>query len=392
MPERSDTRAARRRPIPDRLSWTPAVISLAELSGVTPERAGSRVINMAAVRAMVDEKRRAMSAAEWAKATDDGAMVARGLRALKTLPDPQAAMPAFRRKMAAVGVTESTIASIPRTWDPRLADVVIAAHGEMGKLPVPPNRGPRVRGMQAGAGFFGEPRRTEEDARLAPNPVPGAVTDPNPATIAVDDRMGDTGFDDGAAYLMGSVARAPQDAYGAFFRAREQHLARERGDTSPPIVNAGPPTDEPIDAEEMYKRLAFDPNGPHYYWEAAKNPLAGLIAGKIFLQVRDDMKKLVEQGVLTIESLHNREGDAFRHAYWSFLLARELGPKFAKRITDAYEASTVNPQDDELMDLFNNNAGIGLAMSSQNDSRSAREIVLDARRQGFLQGRPFRLK
>ena len=271
-PERSKTQAARQRRMPDRLSWAPAVISLAELSGVAPERSDTRAarlrrmpdrlsrapeapsrpaINMAAVRAVVDEKRRAMSPADWAKATDDGAMIARGLRALKTLPDPQAAMPAFRRKMAEVGVAESAIASIPRTWDPRLADVVIAAHGEMGKLPVPPSR------------------------------APGTFTDRIAAAISGDDRMGDTDFDDGAAYLIGSIARAPQDAYSAFFRAREQRLvdaARERGDTSPPIVDAGPPTDEPIDTEEMYKRLKFDPNGPHYAREAAKNPIAGAMS------------------------------------------------------------------------------------------------------------------
>ena len=135
-PERANTQVPRRRPIPDRLSWAPPVISLAELSGVMPERPGPPAINLAAVRDLVDEKRRAMSASEWAKATEDGAMVARGLRALKTLPAPQAAMPAFLRKMAEVGVTESTIASIPRNWDPRLVDVVIAAHGEMGNLTV----------------------------------------------------------------------------------------------------------------------------------------------------------------------------------------------------------------------------------------------------------------
>ena len=151
--ERSDTQVPRRRPIPDR-----------------PSQASVAAINIAAVRALVDEKRRAMSASEWAKATDDGAMVARGLRALKTLPDPQAAMPAFRRKMADVGVTEGTIASLPQTWDPRLADVVIAAHGEMGKLPAPPSR--RVRGGRAvpdGANdpWTGDARREFDDA--APN-------------------------------------------------------------------------------------------------------------------------------------------------------------------------------------------------------------------------------
>ena len=38
VPARSRARAARRRPIPDRLSRAPEVLSLAELSGVTPAR------------------------------------------------------------------------------------------------------------------------------------------------------------------------------------------------------------------------------------------------------------------------------------------------------------------------------------------------------------------
>ena len=180
-PERSDTRAARRRPIPVRLSWAPEVLSLAELSGVAPERSDTRAarrrpipdrpsrapaaaINMAAVRDLVDEKRRAMSPAEWAKATDDGAMIARGMRALKTLPDPQAAMPAFRRKLAVMGVAECAIANIPLTWDPRLADVLIAAHGEMRKLLGPPSREPQTRGTQYGAGHFGAPGQTQDSA------------------------------------------------------------------------------------------------------------------------------------------------------------------------------------------------------------------------------------
>ena len=351
-PERSDGLTARQRRMSHRYAPWPAVISLKELSGVAPERPSPPAIDMAAVRDLVDEKRRAMSATEWAKATDDGAMVARGLRALKTLPDPQAAMPAFRRKMAEMGVTEGTIASLPRTWDPRLADVVIAAHGEMGKLPTPPSRAPRVHGTQAGAGFFGAPRRTEEDARLAPSHAPGAFTDPIPATISSDDRMGDMGSDDGAAYLIGSVARAPQDAYGAFFRVREQHLARERGDISPPIVNAGPPTDEPIDADEMYKRLAFDPNGSHYAWEAAKNPIAGAMSYFSKEKSKARTEELVKDGTFSRESLHNGEADAFRHAYWSYLMAQELGPDFAKRITDAYEASCPSSKQMGLLSVF----------------------------------------
>ena len=142
-PEQAGAQVPRRRPVPDRLS-----------------RRGAPAFNMGAVSAVVEEKRRAMTGAEWAKATEDGSKVARGLRALKSMPDPQAAMPAFRRKLADVGVTESAIASIPRTWDPRLADALIAAHGEMAKLP---GREDASAGAD-GAGLLGAPRHTQDSA------------------------------------------------------------------------------------------------------------------------------------------------------------------------------------------------------------------------------------
>ena len=212
-PERSDTRAARRRPIPDR-----------------PSRAPAAAINIAAVRALVDEKRRAMSASEWAQATEDGAMVARGMRALKTLPDPQAAMPAFRRKMAEVGVTESAIASIPQIWDARLADVVIAAYGEMGKLPVPPSR------------------------------MPGAFTDTNSATITGDDRMGDTGFKDWA----GSRDRDPFDQLAGTYADEEEEaeiLRRERARQTPSDGSGFNEDSEPLIDIWSFRGIPYDESG-----------------------------------------------------------------------------------------------------------------------------------
>jgi hypothetical protein len=36
-------------------------------------------------------------------------------------------------------------------------------------------------------------------------------------------------------------------------------------------------------------------------------------------------------------SLHNGSGDAFRHCYWSALLARDIGPDAALEFTSAHE-------------------------------------------------------
>ena len=368
VPERSDTRAARRRPIPDRLSWTPAVISLAELSGVTPERAGPRVINMAAVRDLVDEKRQAMSANEWAKATEDGAMVARGLRALKTLPDPQAAMPAFRRKMAAVGVTESTIANLPRTWDPRLADVVIAAHGEMGKLPAPPSREPQTRGTQDSAPEVLSPTEMNRRAggeRVAPDRAENRRT--------------------GVGVLVGS---GDEDAY-SYFRRSGKGAANTTFESA---ADVGSSTDEPVDCDEMYGKLDFDPVGRGERIEALHTPVFAVKAG--FLRSESDraMVTEIDAGRLPAGPVRNNEADAFRHAYWSYRVAQEMGAEVAKRFGDGHEISAPNDDSERLKDLYNNHVGRQLALNPKNRGRPANEVILEALRNGLLRTKPFRVR
>ena len=103
-------------------------------------------------------------------------------------------------------------------------------------------------------------------------------------------------------------------------------------------------------------------------------------------------EELVKDGTFSQESLHNGEADAFRHAYWSYLMAQELGPDFAKRITDAYEGSTENPESEELMDLYNNHVARQLALDPKNRGRPADEVVLEALRSGLLQVREYNLK
>ncbi|HEU0043910.1 DUF6973 domain-containing protein [Sphingomonas sp.] len=58
--------------------------------------------------------------------------------------------------------------------------------------------------------------------------------------------------------------------------------------------------------------------------------------------------------------LHNGAGDAFRHCYWSALLARDIGPDNARSFTTAHEGYSDNPAGERAMDLHNNAQGIAI--------------------------------
>ena len=53
--------------------------------------------------------------------------------------------------------------------------------------------------------------------------------------------------------------------------------------------------------------------------------------------------------------------DALRHVSWSFLLTREFGADFAKKVTDAQETRPGNTADERAMDFHNNAVGRHLA-------------------------------
>lgn len=57
---------------------------------------------------------------------------------------------------------------------------------------------------------------------------------------------------------------------------------------------------------------------------------------------------------------HNNNADAFRHCFWSAILARELGYENALKFTTAHEAFPSNPAAEKSMDLFNNRIGLSI--------------------------------
>ena len=64
---------------------------------------------------------------------------------------------------------------------------------------------------------------------------------------------------------------------------------------------------------------------------------------------------------------HNDRSDAFRHCYWSALLARELGFQDALAFTSAHEAFPNNPAEEKRMDLHNNRVGLTIGRAKGTD-------------------------
>src|SRR5262249_50309449 len=64
----------------------------------------------------------------------------------------------------------------------------------------------------------------------------------------------------------------------------------------------------------------------------------------------------------TIKRFHNNgrndASDAFRHFFWSALLARDIGLLDAIVFTTAHESAPDNPPDEKDMDLHNNSVGL----------------------------------
>jgi len=104
-----------------------------------------------------------------------------------------------------------------------------------------------------------------------------------------------------------------------------------------------------------------------------KGKLTGLTpAEKVFLAthphliltIKEDADKASAEAYRRFRGpgLHNGNGDAFRHCFWSALLARDIGKPNAQAFTTAHEAYSDNPAGERAMDLHNNAAGIKIGV------------------------------
>lgn len=65
---------------------------------------------------------------------------------------------------------------------------------------------------------------------------------------------------------------------------------------------------------------------------------------------------------------HNDKSDAFRHCFWSALLARDIGYANALAFTNAHESSPTNDPTEKKMGLFNNGVGLNIGRVKGTDA------------------------
>ncbi|XP_002731150.1 uncharacterized protein LOC100370001 [Saccoglossus kowalevskii] len=137
----------------------------------------------------------------------------------------------------------------------------------------------------------------------------------------------------------------------------------------------------PSDLSETgaYSWLGFDPNGPGEWRVSLQNIF------KVFAirDMADDSKADAQREFPN--SLHNGQGDAFRHALWMYRVTKRYGSYTAKQFGDAHEVSSVNVLSERLMDLYNNKVGRCLGEISSNHSRRDVDVIKDAISLGHLQ-------
>jgi hypothetical protein len=103
----------------------------------------------------------------------------------------------------------------------------------------------------------------------------------------------------------------------------------------------------------------------------------------------DDAQDAAEKKYPTLPT-DNNERDAFRHALWSYKMAKDLGAEAAKEFGDAHERDSA-PDGVRLMDLHNNLVGRELAADPANRQRPDEDVIDDAIKNGFLKLEPFRI-
>jgi hypothetical protein len=85
-----------------------------------------------------------------------------------------------------------------------------------------------------------------------------------------------------------------------------------------------------------------------------------LIAFKVFLCGRSAVDEAARR--YKAASLHNGNGDAFRHSFWNALMVDSVGVTWAEKWATAHETgASGQPQNEKTMDLHNNSVGRTLA-------------------------------
>ena len=80
----------------------------------------------------------------------------------------------------------------------------------------------------------------------------------------------------------------------------------------------------------------------------------------------------------------NDRSDAFRHCFWSAILARDIGYENARKFTTDHETFPNNPKKEKEMDLHNNTVGLKIGRFSKATNQVLSTMCLSALNQGKL--------
>jgi hypothetical protein len=133
--------------------------------------------------------------------------------------------------------------------------------------------------------------------------------------------------------------------------------------------------------------LGFDPGGSPEWGAFLRHPWDALKAKELGKQAMALTQKLYPDGPSNPGLRHNDAADAFRHAYWSYTMAKAFGPAEAQLFGNAHEVSAVNPAGERYMDLYNNQIGRNMAEGGQGKPV---DIMRNAVGKGLTRNSPFR--
>jgi|GEM_PF-3927389 len=176
-------------------------------------------------------------------------------------------------------------------------------------------------------------------------------------------------------------------AVSEYYRSRPRQggdidaAAKTRHGTRSPLPR---PDRDDVTPKEIFAATNYDPNGPGERENALRNPYEAWLADNIATNASHAAVR-----EYPTSRRWNDEGDAYRHALWSYEMTREFGPAAAKNFGDSHERTRTNKPSETAMDLYNNQVGRDLAQDPANAGRNGKEVIREAARNGKLRTRPY---
>lgn len=146
--------------------------------------------------------------------------------------------------------------------------------------------------------------------------------------------------------------------------------------------------DIPVTYDAGLKKYDFSMQGAGHWGEFAENPWKAKRADDFATDTKHKMFELYGRN----GSHEDNEADAFRHALWSYKIAKKYGVEYAKQVTDAHERERLGNAESLFMDLENNRVGASLSRDAENFKRKDEDVIRQALKERKLRLKPYKVK